>query len=204
MAKVTGPLLSFSARGKLANSMVFSAWKGIQDVRQFVVPANPRTTEQVAQRGLFANAVARWHELTGDDRDAWNRSAGVAATPQTGFNAHTRNDIALQRVSPDAYEAHAVTVTAGSGQLTVSAHAMKVADGTEDSGSLMLRAVYGSTPGKTDHEITLSYVSENADYEGTISGLTPGATYYVRIAGQPSTPTGTAPLSGAYSATPTT
>jgi len=50
MAKVTGPLQSFTASGKLADSIVFSIWKGIAYVRQYVIPANPQSTGQGDQR----------------------------------------------------------------------------------------------------------------------------------------------------------
>ena len=46
MAKVTGPLYSMSASGKIANAMVFFGWKGIACVRQWVVPANPQSASQ--------------------------------------------------------------------------------------------------------------------------------------------------------------
>lgn len=46
MAKVTGPLQSFAASGKVAGSLVFFGWKGVNCVRQFVIPANPQSTNQ--------------------------------------------------------------------------------------------------------------------------------------------------------------
>jgi len=46
MAKVTGPLFSLDARGKLGKSLVFIGWKGIKDVRQWLTPANPQSAAQ--------------------------------------------------------------------------------------------------------------------------------------------------------------
>lgn len=46
MAKVTMPLLSGSASGKIADAMVFFGWKGLAVVRQWVKPANPQTANQ--------------------------------------------------------------------------------------------------------------------------------------------------------------
>ena len=46
MAKLTGPLMSLDARGKIANALVFIGWKGIKTVRQWVVPANPKSIGQ--------------------------------------------------------------------------------------------------------------------------------------------------------------
>jgi len=46
MAKVTGPLMSMTASGKLADTLVFFSWKGISTVRQWLVPANPQSADQ--------------------------------------------------------------------------------------------------------------------------------------------------------------
>lgn len=43
MAKVVMPLLSAEASGKIANTMVFFYWKGLNVVRRWVVPGNPRS-----------------------------------------------------------------------------------------------------------------------------------------------------------------
>lgn len=50
MAKVTGPLQSFSASGQIAKSIVFAAWKGVNYVRQYVIPSNPQSEDQGDQR----------------------------------------------------------------------------------------------------------------------------------------------------------
>jgi len=50
MAKVTGPLMFMSASGKIADALVFAAWKGVSYVRQFVIPTNPQSEGQGDQR----------------------------------------------------------------------------------------------------------------------------------------------------------
>jgi len=50
MAKVTGPLMSFSATGKLADAIVYFGWKGLAVVRQWLKPANPQTSDQGDRR----------------------------------------------------------------------------------------------------------------------------------------------------------
>lgn len=54
MAKVNAPLLSLGGRGQIGKGIVFSSWKGIKTARQYVVPANPRTTAQQNNRIRFA------------------------------------------------------------------------------------------------------------------------------------------------------
>lgn len=46
MAKVTGPLMSFSASGKIGNAIVFFTWKGRDVVRQWLIPRNPEFPDQ--------------------------------------------------------------------------------------------------------------------------------------------------------------
>lgn len=55
MAKVYGPLHSDDARGKLASSLVFIGWKGIKTVRQWVIPANPKSVGQGNVRKIIGN-----------------------------------------------------------------------------------------------------------------------------------------------------
>ncbi len=50
MAKVTMPLLSTEARGKIADAIVFFPWKGIAVVRQWLKPANPQSLAQMTIR----------------------------------------------------------------------------------------------------------------------------------------------------------
>jgi hypothetical protein len=50
MAKVTGPLFSMSASGKLGDAMVFFGWKGLNVVRQWVIPTNKMSLVQGDQR----------------------------------------------------------------------------------------------------------------------------------------------------------
>jgi len=68
MAKVIGPLFSEQARGKFGASVVYNRRRGQNVVRSFVIPSNPQTTNQVAQRirlaviGKITNRinVGRW------------------------------------------------------------------------------------------------------------------------------------------------
>ena len=58
MAKLKAPLLSFGASGAIAKSLVYFPWKGLNVVREYVIPSNPKSTLQVTQRGYLAAAVA--------------------------------------------------------------------------------------------------------------------------------------------------
>lgn len=60
MAKVTGPLLSLDASGSIASTMTFSRWKGVNYVRQRVIPTYSNTTEQANIRSIVHDASIAW------------------------------------------------------------------------------------------------------------------------------------------------
>jgi len=76
MAKWKSPLFS-DIRNKLGESAVFSAWKGRNYFRGYVIPANPKTLAQTAHREVLKNLVARWQEISASETvvGAWNKYA---------------------------------------------------------------------------------------------------------------------------------
>ncbi len=75
MAKTVAPLLSFDARGKIADTQVYSNWRGVPYVRRYVVPGNPKTTGQVLTRDVFRNLDLRWKQGPTLMRAPWDRFA---------------------------------------------------------------------------------------------------------------------------------
>lgn len=92
MAKVKAPLFGFSASGKLADSLVYMKWKGLDTVRSYVIPANPKSDDQKTQRGYMTDAIAAWHNTSWNALDflAWNTWASVLAKIMSGFNAFVK------------------------------------------------------------------------------------------------------------------
>jgi hypothetical protein len=54
MAKTIMPLLSAEASGKIAKSLVFFYWKGLNVVRKYTIPANPRSVDMKSVRTKLA------------------------------------------------------------------------------------------------------------------------------------------------------
>lgn len=75
MAKLIGPLLSFGARGAIGKTLVAAEWKGQKYMRQYVIPANPRTTEQTVTRDTFAMLNAWWLAAPALSRAPWIANA---------------------------------------------------------------------------------------------------------------------------------
>ncbi len=94
MAKLKGPLMSLGASGKLANTLVFFPWKGLNVVREYIVPSNPKTALQIIQRGHLTAAVAGIHTAQADvtnpltevDQVAYSALAAAKGKIMTWFN----------------------------------------------------------------------------------------------------------------------
>jgi hypothetical protein len=86
MAKVRGPLYSIDARGVIADAMVFAGWKGIKWVRGQFIPQNPKTTDQVAQRTIFTQAIDGWHGTTAQQKIDWQTAIERKGYTMSGFN----------------------------------------------------------------------------------------------------------------------
>ncbi len=124
MAKVLAPLFGFSASGKLADSLVYMKWKGLHTVRQYVIPANPKSDDQKTQRGFMSAAINKWHSVSWNALDlaAWNRYAATLAKIMSGFNAFVKNNIDASVAGLDYHvisEADFSAVTDVDGEITM-------------------------------------------------------------------------------------
>jgi len=94
VAKLKGPLFSLGASQQLGKTLVYFAWKGLNVVREYVVPANPKTALQQTQRGYLTGAVAGIHTAQADatnplksiDQVAYSALAAVKGIIMTWFN----------------------------------------------------------------------------------------------------------------------
>ena len=175
MAKVAGPLLSLSASGKFANTLVASVWKGIPYMRQYVVPANPQTTAQVAHRALFTAGVSFWQMLKAVAvmKTAWGVEALVSPDTQSGFNAFMQNYMKMVKEDADASFINAFTDTAGVPSFDL-VNADNEAEGDETGDFLIWRGTTKSN---------LAYIETKTIAAGTITGtIAPTAgTYFYKV-----------------------
>lgn len=94
MAKLKGPLFSLGASQQLGKTLVYFNWKGLDVVREYVVPSNPKTAGQTTQRGYLTAAVAKIHAaqalaanaLDAADISAYALLASVVKAATTWFN----------------------------------------------------------------------------------------------------------------------
>ncbi len=172
MAKLKAPLMSFGARGKLAGSLVFFPWKGIDAVREYVIPANPRTAAQLTQRGYFADAIDEWHAMlpTSADRTAWNRFSGTVAKIMSGFNLFCRTFID-EAILGNAWERLSNLRVAGVAATAFGVEVDKAALGNAPT----LR--WGSSPTFMPESVVMTDLGGDV-WHGDTSGLTAENLYY--------------------------
>lgn len=91
MAKVTRPLLSLSASGAFARSLIFQGTGAKATVKKWAVPSQPRPTIVTTRRNHYSNAAAAWNLLSSQDKAAWNETGAVRKI--TGFNAYLSNEL---------------------------------------------------------------------------------------------------------------
>ena len=72
MAKLTGPLLSFTASGSVGPSMTFSARKSGPQVRYQRKQADLVTADRTTERDYFIEAYEHWNTLSGEDKAQWD------------------------------------------------------------------------------------------------------------------------------------
>lgn len=130
MAIPTAPLLSFSASGQIAKSMVFSRWKGRPYVRRYVVPSNPQSTAQTATRTVFAWGNAVWKTAPTLFQAPWDLFAtGQVLAGRNAMlssvvsNLRSQTDLALMEFSPGAkggLAATSIVTTPGVGTLSIA------------------------------------------------------------------------------------
>ncbi|MBA7574179.1 hypothetical protein ES708_15981 [subsurface metagenome] len=185
MAKVISPLFSFGASGQLAKSIVFFPWKGLNVVRQWVCPANPKSSAQVTHRGYLTAAVQAIHDAMVEaveplnvlDKAAYATWASLSATPRTWFNEACRQwiDQSVLGKTPAMYRGGTVVPTTTQLVFTVFSDAIDTAMIT--AGTFF----YGTT--KTTLLESQAAVVTVLDHEavGTLTGLTNGTRYWAQF-----------------------
>lgn len=127
MSKVVAPLLSFEGSGQIAKTQVYSTWKGIPYVRRYVVPANPRSSDQVLTRTAFTFLNYVWRTAPADFVAPW--TAAAQGRPLTNRNLFIKQNNSMLRTAADLTGlvmspgakggiASTITITPGAAQLT--------------------------------------------------------------------------------------
>lgn len=193
MAKVNAPLFSFGASGKIADALVYFPWKGLNAVRQYIIPSNPKSTGQVTQRGYLTDAVAAIHAFQAratqtfkaTDVGAYALWASVVKAATTWFNQAVKNFVDQLVAGKSGVLWGNGSTTPGANTLAVSCFAQGVVCTTGDFW-------YGTSKTALIHS-KVAGVAANV-FTATLTGLTTGVKYYWQVR-----PTAPASAIGAYS-----
>jgi len=193
LAKLKAPLLSLGASGALGKTLVFFGWKGIDAVREYVVPSNPKSNAQITQRGYLTNAVTRVHfaqaratnPLDSDDIQAYALRASIEPNPRTWFNQAVKmmvDCLVASKTYPLYYDGSATPGVASLG-MQMYAHLDAPAAG---------KFYYGTSKTALLNSIAASIAGSSISK--TIPGLTAGTKYFVQFR-----PNAADPAEGSYS-----
>lgn len=182
MAKLKAPLMSLGASGALGKALVFFPWKGLDVVREYVVPANPKTAGQVTQRGYLSDAVTAIHSAQGaaanpldsEDISAYALLASVIQSATTWFNQLLRLIVDRLIASGQWIVWRDGHLTPGTDKLTLVIH------NTSSAGGLTtINIKYGTS--KTALINTQATTAALLIAGVDITGLTTGVKYYVQV-----------------------
>lgn len=177
MAKLKGPLFSLGATQKLGNTLVFFGWKGLNCVREYVIPTNPRTALQLTQRGYLSAVVASIHQMMGRathplnevDKSAYALWASVVQPATTWFNQAVRNGVDQLRLGK-------TTRFYGDGYSTPGVDKLDV--GLWEMNAYITAGAFHYGTSKTSLIHSQADVPVNEKHSCTLSGLTTGIEYY--------------------------
>jgi len=175
MAKVKGPLMSMGATGQLGKSLVFMTWKGIKDVRTHVIPANPKTAGQVAQRGVMSLAVTAWHNSAFNALDlvAINILAAISAKIMSGFNVFCKlfidNTLLVHTIQIPA----AMVISGNTGGAVGISFSL--------AGTTGGKVRWGHSPSVLGNNMALTHGGAGTAYTAAIPSLTVGQYVYFQV-----------------------
>lgn len=186
MAKLKGPLMSLGASGQLAKTLVFFPWKGLNIAREYVIPSNPKTANQVTQRGYMTTMVDAIHAamalanypLASADQVAYSALAAAKGKIMTWFNQACKLGIDCL-VAADGYTvfSHGLIVDYDKDDFRPRIYinddgVTQIAAGTFYLGTSKTNLIH-SVPGTIDAGVR----ADIPDTDG-FSGLTAGIKYY--------------------------
>ena len=203
MAKLNAPLFSFSASGSIAKALVYFPWKGLNVVRSWVSPANPKSPAQMTIRDRLKAAVAKIHFYQAsvsmpfgvNDATSYALLGSLEATPRTWFNTIVRQWLKQKVAGKIPAVFTKGSCTPGASKLTLSLIA-----GVESSAITDYTINYGTS--KTNLASSIACTDAALIAGKDIPGLSPGTKYYCQArATLPTTFLGT--RSGIWHGTPT-
>lgn len=188
MVKVNAPMLSLDASGTIADSMVFSKWKGRNYVRTRVIPSNPRSGKQTGIRAIIAFLTKEWAKIDASSQASWEQLAKQKNV--SPFNAYVgtnafdwRNALYPAKAYPAARSStapSAPTLSAQGGQRQATITITKGATQPSWGYSIHRSTTSGFSPSWTNC-IALVPIDSNGNASYIDTPLAAGTYYYTAI-----------------------
>lgn len=181
MARLDTPLLSFHARGQIAKTLVAYVWKGLDCVREYVVPHDPKSPLQLIARHNFRRSIHAWRIYLQDLDvvDAWHRLAAQDPRPLTGYTAaYSELIYAFQLINEPSFVAALTPVAGGNAQFKM----LNMEDGSQGAEPGHFHIYRGS-----EVDAMSLFDSQPIDPAGdvNVTGLVfPGSTVYLQLVKQ--------------------
>jgi len=188
MARTVAPLLSWGASGKIADTQVYSKWKGRPYVRRYVIPANPDSPAQQLTRNTFRFLNNLYKYMPAGATGAWNLYADNSRI--TARNAWLKQNVGPLRTETDLTDillsvaagsgivAATAPVTPGTGTLTVAPTAPALPTGWSITRAWGM-AVRSVDPQTSDVYQVVAGSDDTSTYSIVLSGLTASVDYVV-------------------------
>ena len=185
MAKLKAPLLSLGASQQLGKTLVFFPWKGLDVVREYVIPANPKTAAQQTQRGYMTTIVDLIHAIqalgeagfNAADYTAYAAYSNTLVGVMTWFNALIRQCL-KQKVAGKYYAGcYDSIITPGDTKVDISVKGYL--EGGAPNAITAGNWHYGTSPTALVMVKAATVVAEL--YSASITGLTNGTKYYFQF-----------------------
>lgn len=185
MAKLQAPLFSLGASGAIGKAIVFFGWKGLNVARQYVVPSNPKSDDQVTQRDYVTAAVAMihtalaraTHAIASADKSAYSLLGSALGKVMTWFNSAVKN-------WADVKVAGFIPIIFSDGQCTATLHTLAVCQVylNEEVGSSLVAGHFFVGTSKTSMLLskaaTVTAGSHATNGANPFTTLTAGEKYY--------------------------
>ena len=177
--------MSLGASGQLGKALVFFSWKGLNVVRQHIVPTNPNTQPQKDQRAWVTLAVANIHDAMAKvvgplgeiDKIAYATWASIVKAATTWFNQAVKSQIDQNVAGKNCFPYRGGVITPASGQVTV----LLYADGIDTGGITAGKFWYGTSKTALLSSIAGTIDLVNHTVTKAITGLTNGTKYYFQF-----------------------
>lgn len=188
MAKLKAPLLSLGASQQIGKALVFFPWKGLNVVREYVIPANPKTALQKAQRDKLSQAVAAVHAAQAEaanpliaiDVEAYASWASVVQAATTWFNQACRQWIDRLIAGKKAIIGRGCTISA----ITATGFSAKLYSSQFEAGKCATGQFrWGTSKTALINIKAATFTALDKSMDATWTGLAPKTKYYFQFEG---------------------